>query len=190
MTSISGRFLVTGPSASGKSTLALYLREHGVNAFDGDDVRGLARAVDLEGRKLPHISKEQWRRIEDWQFFWHEPALKRFLARHPDVVLLGAADNMFELELARFFDRLIYLSAPWSVIRARLNNPNRDNDWGNDGQPAQREWVRKTVREWPIKAKARGFEFVDATLPPWKILAQLNRHGPHGRARREDAGLM
>lgn len=181
MPSVGGRILVTGPSASGKSTLTLYLRKHGVNAVDGDDVRGLGRPVDAEGRHLRRITKEQWRRIEDWQFHWHEPTLKRFLARNPDVILLGAADNMFDLDLAPLFDRRIYLKSTWSVISARLNSPTRDNDWGRSGQPAQREWVKRAVREWPARAKARGFEFVDATLPSSKILAQLRRRDPHGR---------
>ena len=179
MPTISGRILVTGPSGSGKSTLALYLRTHGVNAIDGDDVRGLGRAVDLEGRHLRRVTKDQWRRIEDWRFFWHEPTLKRFLVHNPEVVLLGAADNMFDLDLAPLFDRRFYLSTTWSVIRGRLNSPTRENDWGRDSQPAQREWVRRAVSDWPPKARAGGFEFVDATLPPWKILRHLRRRGHH-----------
>ncbi len=173
MLSISGRILVTGPSASGKSTLVRYLRERGVNAVDGDDVRGLGRAVDLEGHHLRRITKERWRRIDDWQFFWHAPTLRRFLARNPNVVLLGAADNMFELNLAPLFDRRIFLRATWSVIRARLDSPTRDNDWGRDSQPAQRNWVRRAVREWPVKARARGFEFLSAELSPARIFRRL-----------------
>jgi adenylate kinase family enzyme len=183
MPSIAGRILVTGPSASGKSTLARYFRRQGVTAVDGDEVRGLGRAVDSEGRYLRRITKEQWRRVEDWRFSWHEPTLKRFLARSPSVVLFGASDDMFDLDLAHLFDRRIFLRATWPVIRARLNSPTRDNDWGRDSQPAQREWVRKAVREWPVKAKACGFEFVDATLSPAKILSEVRKHDQRGRGR-------
>jgi len=178
MPQLTGRILVTGPSASGKSTLARYFRARGVNAVDGDELRGLGRAVDLEGRPLRRITKDQWRRIEDWRFSWDEATLRRFLARNPNVVLFGAADDLFELDLVRLFDRRFYLDASWSVIRARLNSPARDNDWGRDDHPAQREWVRKAVREWPGRAKARGFEFLDATLPPATILARVRESKP------------
>jgi len=185
---LGGRILLTGPSGSGKSTLCGYFREHGVNAVDGDEVRGLGRVVDPQGRPLRQITKEQWRRIEDWRFFWDETVLKRFLARKPNVVLFGASDNMFDLDLVPLFDRRIYLRATWSVIRERLNGPSRYNDWGRVGQPAQRAWVRRATREWPVKAKARGFEFVDVTLPPERILSSLRRsnrnpRNPGGRAR-------
>jgi len=165
--------LITGPSGSGKSTLSRFFRERGVKAVDGDEVRGLGGPVDLQGRPLRHITKEQWRRIEDWRFFWDEAVLKRFLARNPNVVLFGASDNMFDLDSARLFDRRIFLRATWSVIRARLNSPTRDNDWGRDSQPPQREWVRKATREWPLKAKECGFEFIDAELSPARILRQI-----------------
>lgn len=172
--SISGRVLVTGPSGSGKSTLCRYFRAHGVNAVDGDEVRGLGVPVDLHGRRLSRITKDQWRRIEDWRFHWDEAALRRFLSRNPNVVLFGAADNMFNLDLAEIFDRRFYLRARWSVIRARLDSPTRDNDWGRVGQPNQREWVRKASREWLERAKTRGFAFVDASLPPVQILEKVS----------------
>jgi len=171
-----GRILITGASGSGKSTLCRFFRGRGVNALDGDEVRGLGSSVDLQGRPLPRITKEQWGRIENWRFFWDEAVLRRFLARNPNVVLFGASDNMFDLDLAHLFDRRIYLRARWSVIRARLNDPNRDNDWGRDDQPAQREWVRKATREWPVSAKACGFEFINAELSPARIFRQVCDH--------------
>jgi adenylate kinase family enzyme len=168
-----GRILITGPSGSGKSTLCLFFRERGVNAVDGDEIRGLGGPVDLQARPLRRITKEQWRKIEDWRFFWNEAVLKRFLAQNPNVVLFGASDNMFELDLAHLFDRRIFLRATWSVIWKRLNSPTRDNDWGRDGQPAQRAWVRKATREWPARAKACGFEFIDAEWSPARIFQEV-----------------
>jgi hypothetical protein len=144
-----------------------------VNAVDGDEIRGLGGPVDLQGRPLRQITKEQWRDIDDWRHFWNQDALKRFLARNSNVVLFGASDNMFDLDMARHFDRRIFLRASWTVIRARLNSPTRDNDWGRDSQPAQREWVKKANRDWPVRAKACGFEFTDAALSPARIFRQV-----------------
>jgi shikimate kinase len=172
-----GRILFTGPSGSGKSTLCRYFREHGVNAVDGDEVPGLGGAVDLRGRPLRKISQDQWRRIEDWRFHWDAAVLERLLARDPNVVLFGASDNMFDLDLGRLFDRRIFLRAPWPVVRARLNDPNRDNDWGRDGQPAQREWVRRSHREWTAKARALEFEFVDARWSAARVFRHVSRTG-------------
>ena len=129
--------------------------------------------MDLNGRRLSHVTHEQWERVEGWRFYWSETTLKRFLARNPNLVLFGASDNMFDLDLAPLFDRRVFLLAPWSVIRARLNRPTRDNDWGRDSQPRQREWVRNAVREWPARAHARGFEVVDASLSPDSIFVRL-----------------
>jgi shikimate kinase len=166
---LEGRILITGPSGSGKSTLCHFFRDRGVNAVDGDEIRGLGGPVDLHGHSLRRITKEQWRRIEGWRFFWNEAVLKRFLMQNPNVVVFGASDNMFDLDLAHLFDRRIYLHATWSVIRARLNGPTRDNDWGRDSQPAQLEWVRRATREWPGKARACRFEFINAKLSPTRI---------------------
>jgi hypothetical protein len=170
---LEGRILVTGPSGSGKSTLCRFFREQGAKAFDGDEIRGLGGPVDLRGHPLKRITKEQWRRVDEWRFFWSERVLERFLAGNPHVVLFGASDNLFDLPLARLFDRRVFLLATWPVIRARLNSSSRDNDWGRDSQPAQREWVRNATRAWPLRAKACGFEFVDAKLPPERIFRQL-----------------
>ncbi len=167
------RILVTGPSGSGKTTLCRYFRERGVNAVDGDSIRGLGRPVDLKGLPLGRITKEQWRRIEDWRYYWDLVALKRFVARRPDVVLFGASDNLFDLDLRPLFDRRIYLRSSWSLIRSRLDDPSRDNDWGRKSQPAQREWVRQATLRWPKRAKARGFEFIDARLTPSRIFARV-----------------
>lgn len=167
------RILVTGPSGCGKTTLCRYFRDHGQHAVDGDEVRGLGGPVDLNGRALRNITQQQWRLFEDWRFFWSEPVLKRFLARNPDVVLFGASDNLFDLDLAPLFDRRIYLRSSWSLIRSRLDDPGRDNDWGRETQPAQREWVRRATREWPRRAKALDFEFIDARLSPSRIFARV-----------------
>jgi adenylate kinase family enzyme len=158
---IRGRVLITGPSGSGKSTLSRYFKERGIHAVDADDVRGLCKWVDASG-KPRRLTKGEWRRYENVQFFWDEGRLRRFLSRNPDVILFGASDNMFDL--AHLFDRRIFLHANWTLIRARLNHPKRDNDWGQE--PAQRDWIKKTVGEWPKKARAAGFEFIDAALPP------------------------
>lgn len=173
---ITGKVLITGPSGSGKSTLSHFFRERGENAVDGDEVRGLNRCVDLDGRPC-RITKDQWRRAEDWQHFWDGPTLERFLARNRNVLLFGASDNMFDL--AHLFDRRIFLRASWSVLRTRLSHPNRGNDWGSE--PGQREWVRTRAREWPIKARKAGFEFVDATLPPARIFRQICNTRDHIR---------
>jgi hypothetical protein len=166
---------VTGPSGSGKSTLCGMFGLRGIHAVDGDAIRGLGGPVGFEGRPLRRITHEQWRRIEDWRFHWDGAVLKRYLARNPNVVVFGASDNMFELDLAHLFDRRIFLRARWPVIRARLNDPERDNDWGRDEQPAQREWVRTATHEWIAKARADGFELVNAEGSPADVFRELVR---------------
>ncbi|MDE1836893.1 MAG: dephospho-CoA kinase [Euryarchaeota archaeon] len=168
-----GRIFITGPSGSGKSTLARYLRKQGTLAVDADAIPRLMRVVDPRGRPLRGISHEQYLQADGWQNFWDENTLQRFLSRNSDIVVCGASDNMFNLDLARLFDRRIFLRAPWAVIHARLDDPKRDNDWGRDTRPAQRAWVRRAARTWPSLARASGFEVVDASLPLAEILRQI-----------------
>ena len=183
---VRGRVLITGPSGVGKSTVCRFFRAHGVRAYDGDDVQRLGGPVDLRGRPLRAVTKHQWRQINDWRFHWDAAVLKRFLSRHRDVVLFGAADNLFDLDLTRLFDRRYFLQASWPVLRVRLNDPSRDNDWGRDEQPAQRKWVKRAALQWPAKARSQGFEFIDAESKPISILRRVcNRtDADHGTASR------
>lgn len=170
---IRGRVLVTGTSWSGKSTLAKYFRGRGENAFDSegtDELRGLNQSVDFEGRPF-RITKAQWRRADEWQHFWDEPTLARFLAPRKDVILFGASDNMFDL--ADLFDFRIYLKLNWMVLQTRLSHPSRENDWGSE--PGQMRWIRARAREWPRKARASGFSFVDASQSPARIYEVVTR---------------
>ncbi len=169
-----GRIFITGASGSGKSTLARHLRQHGILAIDADAIPGLMREVDPQGRPLSKITHEQYLAVKGWQNFWDEATLQRFLSRNPDIVVCGASDNMFDLDLAHLFDRRIFLHAPWSVIHVRLNDPKRDNDWGRDTRPAQRAWVRRAVRTWPSLARAAAFEFVDASLPLSEMFRRID----------------
>jgi shikimate kinase len=173
-----GRILITGPSGSGKSTLARHLRRQGTLAVDADAIPGLGRLVDRNGRPLRRITHDQYLKVDGWDHFWDEATLASFLSRNPHIVVCGVSGNIFDLDLARLFDRRISLSAPWSVIDARLNDPKRDNDRGRDTRPAQRDRVRSAVRTWTPRAQAAGFELVDATLPIETIRLIRESHTP------------
>ncbi|MDE1819547.1 MAG: AAA family ATPase [Euryarchaeota archaeon] len=167
--------LISGPAGAGKSHLARYFRECGLNAFDADDVPDLSHVVDLSGRRRT-LTKDEWHRWEGLQWVWDAPRLRKLLSGKEGVYLFGHADNMYSF--LPLFARCYYLRASPSLIRRRLN-ARKGNDFGKS-EP-QRRQVFRTLRPWELQARRAGFTVLDAALPPARIMALL--HGPVRSAR-------
>lgn len=112
------RVLITGMSATGKSSLISKLAGLGYKAVDAD-VGGWSEWVEVDGN--PTGTKEGW----DW--VWQERRIQDLLSvQDTDVLFLaGCAKNMGKFYPQ--FDHIVLLSAPSEVIVGRLekrtNNP-------------------------------------------------------------------
>ncbi|GAA1427256.1 AAA family ATPase [Microlunatus lacustris] len=102
------RVLLTGMSGTGKSTLAAELARRGHRTVETDD--------------------DGWHR-EDGS--WHPGRMTALLDAHPDLLVVGTADNQ-----GRFYDRfaaVVLLSVPADVVLARVSTRST-NPYGRSGE--------------------------------------------------------
>jgi hypothetical protein len=162
------RVLIVGPSGTGKSRLARYFQEKGRNAFDADEVPGLAGWTDLAGSPK-EISKEEWRTQEGVRWTWNAERMTELLRESEEIYLFGSSSNLYDfLDL---FDRRYYLRASEALISERLQSPGRDNDFGRE-EP-QRSLVLGSLPAEEDRARRVGFEFIDASLSPQAIFERI-----------------
>lgn len=163
MSEQSKHVLITGLSATGKTTLSKFFREKGKNAYDVDKV--LARWIDKKTGKPKAPTDEEWKRLSGIEWEWDRRKLKRLLKQNKEAYLFGSANNTYGL--ANLFDKVYYLHASKKLILQRLKSEKRDNDFGRHG--TQRKLIMSWVKPVAERAKEAGFEFIDASLSPQRI---------------------
>lgn len=155
--------LITGCSAAGKSTLAAVLARRGLASLDSDADPTLARSVDAAGNVVeePAAPDSAWLAAHSWK--WDPDRLDEIIraAGPATLYICGGAAN--ELELADRFVRLFFLEIDEATMLARLDAPDRDNDWGRIGDT--REYLRRFLPDYQDRLRAGGAIPVDATQP-------------------------
>lgn len=114
------KYLITGVSASGKTTVASLLRKHGYTVYDGDKVSGLGHWVDSAGKsvKVPPRLTSDWIRRHSWN--WERKHIERMLETDKTVFLCGASSN--SEEFYPLFDKVFLLSIDTDTMKKRLNS--------------------------------------------------------------------
>lgn len=165
------KVLITGPSGAGKTYLAKYFKQQGLNAVDADMIYRLGEWYGASGRvDVPENADEEF--LNNHEFLWDEEILKKLLSENRDILLFGFAGNMFDL--LHYFDKTFYLDLSPEKINERMSHPERHNP-GNFGQKqAQREATIKYVTaELRPEAKRLGLIFVDAMQSLEEIFKQI-----------------
>ena len=129
-----GSYLITGRGGSGKSTICGLLQARGFNAFDSDEIPGLARTEDLNGNPI----KIDWSKFVDYSkvgFNWQEKVLRKFLVEHPHIFLCGSASN--QLEYHKLFDKVFVLTLDRQTHKQHLLD--RKSDYGKN--PAMQAYL-------------------------------------------------
>ena len=119
-----GRFLVTGASGVGKSTVAAVLSTRGYHAIDADAslAYAVARADGSRVDLLQHASRD-W--FNECSWIWDQQEMEKLLNDPGGQALFfcGHADNAAEFYI--FFDAVFFLYVSESTLRRRLLNRSK-----------------------------------------------------------------
>ncbi|SRR5712691_438696 len=155
--------IVTGISGAGKSAIGAELARRGLTVIDSDDDPWLARFVDREGAVVeePETPDLAWLAEHFWN--WDPARLDELIraAAPATLYVCGGADN--QLELADRFTHVILLEIDEPTMLARLDDPDRYNDWGRVGET--REYLRRRLPRYQADLRAFGAIPIDATQP-------------------------
>ena len=138
--------MITGCSGAGKTTIAPLLARRGLASIDADDDPLLSRFVDppapswnpRQPRTLPGLPGIAGNGI---------PArLDQLIGAVAPATLYVCGYAANQLELADRFTLVFLLEIDDPTMLARLDAPNRDNDWGRTGDTREfeRRWLPGT----------------------------------------------
>lgn len=150
------RILLTGMSATGKSTLTAALAARGYDAVDLD-ADAWSHWVDVFDDAEPGTPVEPGR---DW--VWRDDRVRGLLeSRRSDILVVsGCSPN--QAEFYPLLDAVVLLSAPDDVVVERLAN-RTGNDYGKGQGEAQR--VLMLVREVEPLLRAGATHEIDTSRP-------------------------
>jgi dephospho-CoA kinase len=163
------RFLLTGMSGTGKSTVIRELAARGYKAVDADGDE-FSQWVEVEGSSDSEIAPVGGNR--DW--VWREDRMQDLLSTEDTDVLFvsGCAENM--PKFFPQFDLIVLLSAPSSVIVERLRT-RTTNQYGK--RPEEVARVLSLVESIePQLRRAAGYE-IDTSVPLEEVVRTLLQMG-------------
>jgi hypothetical protein len=163
------RFLVTGVSGAGKSTVARQLRDWGHHALSADADTALCGWSDRKGRRVtrPVHPDAAWLAVHDWR--WNPARLDELIAEADQLGvaslwLCGQAANA--LDLADRFDAVLLLDLDQATMAGRMQRPERGNDFGRVGDSLDAALAGTGRSSPPGGASAHAASTPPGTWPP------------------------
>lgn len=153
------KVLVTGMSATGKSTALQILGQRGHRAVDTDTDQWSHWVNSPDGSP-------------DW--IWQEEAITRLLASHKHGHLFVAGCKTNQGKFYRQFDHVALLSAPADVLLARIS-ARGNNPYGK--RPEERALILQNLTEVEPQLRATATIEIDASAPIFQVVQQLEALG-------------
>jgi dephospho-CoA kinase len=164
------RYLVTGRGGSGKSTTCQLLQTHGFDAFDADDIPGLARWEDRTTGQPVAVDYGDHVSFAHAAWNWNGTVLQSFLDKHPDVFICGSATNY--LDFIHLFDKVfILVLTPETHVR---HLAERESPYGK--HPKTRDTLIRQQRTYAQKALQNGAIPIDTNGTPDQNITQILKH--------------
>jgi shikimate kinase len=126
--------LVVGMAGTGKTFVSKYLKDNGINAFDGDEVEALSAWYNNKGEKVTpkDLTPESLNGLE-WN--WDSEIIKKLHQSHKGTILFGVSSNWHNL--LHLFDKVFFLFIDPETTRQRLLSSDRENDYGKDSSQVE-----------------------------------------------------
>lgn len=163
--------MIAGRSGTGKSTLCAELVARGLPAFDGDNVAGLARWIDLRSGLPVKIDYSKPIDLEKYDWCWDEAVLKKFLASQSDLYLCGSAGN--QLDFTSLFDKIFVLTLDAVTQIDRIMNRTSHN-YGK--RPEMHAAIIQDQAAFVAQALEHGAIPIDASPRPAAVADTIMEH--------------
>ena len=160
------KYLITGNSGSGKSSVSEELRQRGYEVYDADE--GFGHWVHKESGDI--CTSRPAANRQDYYWVWDIDKIERLLkdAGGKNMFFCGLATN--QDRLYKDFDKILVLDCDLETIKSRLKN-RQNNPFGK--RPDDLDWVRDTHKRLQPELQEVGAINVDATLPLDDVVGQI-----------------
>lgn len=155
--------LITGMSATGKSTVIADLSARGYKAVDLD-TEAFSIWVDATGEDDDEVEPGK-----DW--VWNEPRVLELLQNADTLFVSGCASNM--AQFYPYFDHIILLTAPDPVIVQRLGQ-RHGNAYGQSPEEVERVLRLKQAIE-PLLREDADLE-IDTSVKDQSVAGLILKH--------------
>ena len=167
------RFYMTGISGTGKSSIALKLKEKGIPSIDIDEIKGLCHWVNKKTKKVSYwhsgIGSEF---LETHKYVCEKNKLISLMNKSGDiVVVVGLADN--QSDFFNLFDKIFFFYCDKKTFLERINK-RINNDFGK--HHSEQKMLLDWYMEFKRKMIKRGAVPINTSAPLNVVFNKVIKH--------------
>jgi adenylate kinase family enzyme len=165
------RYLITGMTGTGKTTIAKELQNRGYPAHDTDRVKGLSAWIERTTglpRPKDFSSAADW--VDRYDWLWNGQLLQEFLnAQTQTVFFCGSSSN--QENFYNLFTKVFLLEVDEKTLKHRILESKRDHEFGK--RPGEIEIILGWLDDFQERTKALGATAIDAIQPLDQVINDI-----------------